>query len=64
MSVSTPSLRSPSESTYCTGSRASCGTVKGATCMPSMKKSSRPLTNTMRTPSVTRPSSFIAAMVP
>ena len=64
MSVSTPSRRSPSDSTNCTGSRASCGTVKGATCRPSMKKDSRPLTKTMPTPSITRPSAFRATMVP
>ena len=32
VSVSTPSRRAPSESTYCTGSRASCGTGNGCTC--------------------------------
>src|SRR6266581_2525895 len=31
VSVRTPSRLAPSESTYCTGSRASCGTVKGCT---------------------------------
>ena len=43
-SVTTPSFAAPSERTYCTGSRASCGTVKGSTIMPSTKNDWRPFT--------------------
>ena len=55
MSVSTPRRRAPSESTYCTGSRASCGTVNGCTWTSPTASDCRPSTWTVRTPSMTLP---------
>ena len=60
MSVSTPSRAAPSESTYCTGSRASCGTVNGQHLHPSTANDCSPLTNCSATPSMNLPSAFSA----
>src|SRR5919197_2992681 len=64
MSVTTPSFTAPSESTNCTGSAASCGTVKGSTSMPPMAARSPARTKSVRTPSCILPAARNARSVP
>src|SRR3954471_2591967 len=64
MSVSTPSRAAPSETTYCTGSAASCGTVNGNISIEPTATFCSPRMNCVRTPSCSLPSVFSARRVP
>src|SRR5438270_457968 len=64
MSVTTPSFAAPSERTNCTGSAASCGTVKGSTSMPPMGARSPERRKSVRTPSCILPAARNARSVP